>query len=65
MDPITPDQIEAKAKAAGMSINQLCKEAGVARSIFTRWKNGDTSPSVDNVNRLIETLNRASREPSP
>lgn len=36
-----------------MSINALCRIAGVNRSIYTRWKNGTTSPTVETVNRLI------------
>lgn len=62
MDPITPELIEAQAKAVGVSINQLCRRAGVARSIFTRWKAGITSPSVENVNRLIAALKAAAGE---
>lgn len=34
-------EIESMAAEAGIGINALCDEADVARSTFTRWKNGD------------------------
>lgn len=53
MEKITPERIEQLAAERGMRINALCRLADVNRSIFTRWKNGSTSPTVETVNRLI------------
>ena len=53
MTPITPSQIENAAKAAGLSMSRVCQDAGVARSAFTRWKNGTSEPVVGTVNKLI------------
>lgn len=64
MDLITPAAIEAQARAAGYSINRLCREAGLARSVFTRWKSGINAPSVDAVNRLITVLSVSAPEQS-
>ncbi|MGL4573564.1 MAG: helix-turn-helix domain-containing protein [Burkholderiaceae bacterium] len=38
-------EIEARAKAADVSIAQLCDTAGVARSTFSRWKRSDRNPN--------------------
>lgn len=56
IEVITAERIEAAAKAAGRSLNGLCRDASVPRSVFTRWKQGRHSPSVEAVNRLIRAL---------
>jgi predicted transcriptional regulator len=63
---LQPQDIERAAKELGMSINALCHEAGVARSGFTRWKNGKNY-TVENVNKLITALNakRDTMQPNP
>jgi transcriptional regulator with XRE-family HTH domain len=50
---LTPAEIEARAKEAGLSLAELCERAGIALSTFYRWRSGDTSPSV-NVYRRLE-----------
>lgn len=35
-------EIEEQAGIIGVSINELCRLAGIARSTFTRLKSGDT-----------------------
>lgn len=65
MTPITPNLIENAAKAAGLSMNQLCHKAGVARSAFTRWKNGTSEPVVGTVNKMILVIRGEESTGSP
>ena len=47
MDSISlVEKLEARAKAVGLSLNEVCRQAGVARSTFTRWKSGDHTPTI-------------------
>ena len=52
-DRLRPEFIEARAKAAGLSLEELCKRAGIAMSTFYRWRSGDTEPRLDVYRRLI------------
>lgn len=49
------DQLEARANAAGLSMNEVCRRAGIARSTFTRWKAGETLPTL----RVLRKVNHA------
>lgn len=53
-DLLTAEQIEARAKAAGFSIADVCKKADIALSTFYRWKAGKTEPGIGVYQRLIE-----------
>ncbi|GBQ90031.1 hypothetical protein GCM10007866_16280 [Gluconobacter albidus] len=48
----TPTEIEAAAKSSGRSMRDVCTNAGVAVSTWTRWKRGTTSPRIDVVERI-------------
>jgi transcriptional regulator with XRE-family HTH domain len=53
-------EIESRAREAGISLNKLCEEAGVARSTPVRWKrakNGN-SPTLSVVRKLEGALER-------
>lgn len=41
-------EFETKVRAAGITIADVLREAGVDRSLWTRWKNGTTTPRLDN-----------------
>lgn len=45
-DTLSPHDIEHIADHAGTSIAAICRDAGIARSTFSRWKAGRTSPSL-------------------
>ena len=59
-DPGSADDLvtslEARAREAGISINALCRKAGVARSTFSRWKAGRTEPQLRIYRRLIDAI---------
>ncbi|GLQ68944.1 hypothetical protein GCM10007866_13950 [Gluconobacter albidus] len=52
----SPADIESDARERGIAIGDLCRRAQVARSTFTRWKAGETSPTLAVVGRLIQAL---------
>lgn len=44
--------LEQMAKGKGLTINEVCKQAGIARSTFSRAKNGETDMGISNYKRL-------------
>jgi DNA-binding XRE family transcriptional regulator len=50
----TVKEIERRAKASGLTINDVCRKADVAVSTFWRWKNGRTNPRLDICRKLLE-----------
>ena len=55
----TPDGVEADAKAAGLSLAQLCRNAGIAQTTFWRWRAGTTEPTLDVVRRLLRAVDES------
>lgn len=49
-------EIEARAQAIGVSIRQLCIDAGVHPTTFSRWKLSDNNPTPIGAN--LQTLNK-------
>jgi DNA-binding transcriptional regulator YiaG len=52
---ITPQEIERRATALGLSMPALCRVAGVAPSTFNRWLNNRTDP-LKPYRQLIDML---------
>lgn len=50
---LTAEQMEARARDAGLSLHEVCKRADIAVSTFWRWKRGLTKPSIGVYQRLI------------
>lgn len=50
---LSPGDIEARARLAGLSLAELCRRAGIAQSTFTRWKAGTTEPTLSVYRRLL------------
>lgn len=55
--------IERRAKAAGVNISELCREAGVHPTTFSRWKLSDGNPdpigaNIKSLSKLAEALDR-------
>ena len=53
--------IEQRAFAAGMSINALCRKAGVHPTTFSRWKRSVRNPdplgaTLHSIGKLYEAL---------
>lgn len=56
---LTPFDVEARARVAGLSIKEVCRRAGIAQSTFARWKAGTTSPRLDVCNRIVAVIRAA------
>ena len=52
------EDLERRAATAGVSVSALCREAGVARSTFTRWKSRQAEPTIRVLRLLDEALER-------
>lgn len=54
----------ARAKDAGVTMSEICGEAGVAQSTPSRWKADPDSATLGTIKKLDEALNRiiASRQ---
>ena len=59
------EDLEAQAREAGKSISEVCREAGVARSTFTRWKSGSHEPNIRTLQKISDVLTAPTgQEPS-
>ena len=52
----TPEDVERLAQEAGKSMAQVCREAEIAPSTFTRWKAGKNRPTLDVCERLLRAV---------
>lgn len=57
--PVGPAVREARTRA-GLSQRALAKRAGTSQSVIARIENGDTSPTADTVERLLNAAGYAS-----
>lgn len=55
----TAAEMEAKARAAGLSMNETCRRAGLHRSLFTKWKAGTKGLTLDSYDRLMAVIRDA------
>ena len=53
---VTPCGLEDWARACGLKMNQICVEAGVARSTWWRWKRGKTGMTIAVYTKLVDAL---------
>lgn len=59
MDSISPvDLLFSRAKAASVTMSEICLEAGVAPSTPSRWKGNPDSATLGKVRELEEALSR-------
>ena len=63
-DLLTPADIERLARELGIPMAEVCRRAGIATSIFQRWKGGLTSPSYRNYQRIIDVVTGKSTAPA-
>jgi hypothetical protein len=55
-DIVTPNGLEDWAKSCGLRMNEVCREAGVARSTWWRWKNGKSGMTMTIYTKLVNAL---------
>jgi transcriptional regulator with XRE-family HTH domain len=53
---LTPEQVEAKAAAAGKTMAEVCREASIAPSTFSRWRRGETEPTLGVYRRICAAV---------
>lgn len=58
--------IESRARAAGVNIAELCREAGVHPTTFSRWKLSEGNPepvgaTIKSLSALTEVLSKLER----
>jgi len=52
---------EEDARASGFKASEVCKEAGLARTTFWRWKNNKAKPNLETVSKWQAALERLKR----
>lgn len=63
----TADEITAFEKSVhdrGLRIADVLREAGIDRSMWTRWKNGSTVPRLDNWRSMERAANALGSTPA-
>lgn len=57
---IDPDKIRnrtiKKMEETGLSLNATAKEMGVVQPVLFRFLNGQTTPNIDNLNKIFDYL---------
>ena len=53
---LTPSEIETLASAQDMTMTEACRRAGIAYSTFTRWRKGETEPTLSVYRRLCDAV---------
>lgn len=61
MQIITYSQIAALAQEKNLSLNELAKKAGIARSSLDRWRAGKTTPTLRTVGKIQMALHSSKR----
>lgn len=54
-------EAECRAKAAGLSIAEVCRRADVYQSTWTRWKRGVNDPNFGTWNKVMRVIEQAER----
>jgi transcriptional regulator with XRE-family HTH domain len=58
-----PADVERLARGLGLSMAEVCRRAGIATSIFTRWKSGLTRPGYRNYQRIMDAVQAGQSPP--
>lgn len=54
--------IQARCDAVGMTVTGVLREAKVSWSNYSRWRSGDTGPTVKVLNRIDAVLKKYEAE---
>ena len=57
--PTTPTDIEVLAVKAGKKMRDVCKEAGISHSTFSRWKRGHANANRVTVQKLLAVFDQS------
>ena len=53
------DSLDSRAKAAGLSMAEICRRAGIAQSTPARWRNGTFLPTIRTITKIDGILEEA------
>jgi transcriptional regulator with XRE-family HTH domain len=59
------DTIKATMKARGLTAYAVSKASGVNVTIISRWLNGERSPSLGNIEKIVAALDLVLVEKEP
>jgi hypothetical protein len=64
MDSIIPylDQLEARAKALGLELKDVCKAEGIADTTLARWKANETTVRQGTAEALMRRMDEMAKE---
>jgi transcriptional regulator with XRE-family HTH domain len=55
-DLVTPQRLQDWAHSCGLRMNDICREAGIARSTWWRWKTERNGMTLAVYIRLVDAL---------
>ena len=58
MIPTDPVEIEARAKAVGLTMTEVCRLAKVAHSTWCRFKGGFNGVTLATLERILEPIQK-------
>lgn len=58
-------EVEDRAKALDLPLDELCRRAGIALSTFYHWKAGDNEPTLPLIRRIEAALDEGKPKPVP
>lgn len=50
------EKIDKMREEQHMSVYKICKEAAVSRTVYTKWKDGETFPSLSSLEGFCDAL---------
>lgn len=53
---LTPSDVKALAKERGITMTELCRQAGINATTFNRWERGETEPGLGVYRRIVAVL---------
>src|SRR5579859_3843021 len=60
----TPQDLEIMAVQAGITMAQACRKANLSPAVFSRWKRGNSTPTLGSLSGLLSVLEKAVEERS-
>jgi len=53
---LSATDVEQLARNRGLTTRELCRMVGIAPSTFTRWKSGETEPTLGVYRRIVQAV---------
>lgn len=57
----TAEDIADQARAAGLSLVEMCRRADTAYTTYYRWRKGYAGPSISIVERWLKEIEKAAK----